>query len=188
MSTLITNEMAAPAPASAAERLQQARAIERAGGLPEAIKVYESAISEAERSAEFAVLSESLRRLAVLRHHRDDHTSARELCQRAWDVATRARNDVLAAEALNTLGGLELTTGSIADARRSFLRALELGGDLSRELRARVEQNLGIVANIQGDLYEALKRYERSLAAYKACSDDHGCAIAYHNLGMVSAD
>src|SRR5213083_2938647 len=75
----------------------------------------------------------------------------------------------------------------LEEAAKTFLRALELGGS-SRQLRARVQQNLGIVANIQGELNEALARYERSLAAYRECGDDHGCAIAYHNLGMVSAD
>src|SRR5216110_2340399 len=91
---------------------------------------------------------------------------------------------LLAAEALNTLGGLDLAAGSLAQAATTFLRALDLGGS-SRRLRARVQQNLGIVANIQGELSEALARYERSLAAYRECGDDHGCAIAYHNLGMV---
>src|SRR6185436_12065904 len=66
-------------------------------------------------------------------------------------------------------------------------RVLDLGG-ASQALRARAEQNLGIVANIQGQLSEAVARYERSLDAYRNCGDEHGCAIAYHNLGMVSAD
>src|SRR5205823_5309325 len=50
------------------------------------------------------------------------------------------------------------------------------------------QQNLGILANIQGDFDEALARYGRSLAAYCESNDDHGRAIAYHNLGMASAD
>src|SRR2546422_8366167 len=54
--------------------------------------------------------------------------------------------------------------------------------------RARVQQNLGILANIQGDLDEAVARYERSLAAYRDCGDPHGCAITYHNLGMRSEE
>src|SRR5437667_150837 len=33
-----------------------------------------------------------------------------------------------------------------------------------------------------------IARYERSLDAYRDCGDEHGCALAYHNLGMVSAD
>src|SRR5947207_349108 len=172
---------------SAADLLAAARRGERTGCVAEAINGYEAAIAEAERAGEGAVLAEALRRLAILRRHRDEPAWARELCQRSYEVARQIGNDLLAAEALNTLGGLDLAAGSLAQAARTFLRALDLGGS-SRQLRARVQQNLGIVANIQGDQTEALARYERSLAAYRDCGDEHGCAIAYHNLGMVSAD
>jgi len=171
----------------AADLLHEARTRERAAAIPEAIAAYEAAIAAAEPAGEQAVLAEALRRLAVVRHQRGQSADARELCHRSHAVANRARNPVLAAEALNTLGGIELATDAIADARRNFLRALDLGGQ-SRALRARVEQNLGIVANIQGDLDEAVARYGRSLEAYRASHDEHGCAIAYHNLGMASAD
>src|SRR3989442_1025286 len=171
----------------AADLLHEARGRERAGCIPEAMACYESAIAAAEKTREPAVLAEALRRLAVVRYQRDDSARARELCQRSYDVARQIDNDLLAAEALNTLGVLDLKTGSLEGARMNFLRALELGGQ-SRELWARVEQNLGILANIQGELYEALTRYGRSLEAYRGAGDEHGCAIAYHNLGMVSAD
>src|SRR2546426_847788 len=171
----------------AADLLHEARGRERAGCIPEAMACYESAIAAAEKTREHAVLAEALRRLAVVRYQRDDSARARELCQRSYDVARQIDNDLLAAEALNTLGVLDLKTGSLEGARMNFLRALELGGQ-SRELWARVEQNLGILANIQGELYEALTRYGRSLEAYRGAGDEHGCAIAYHNLGMVSAD
>src|SRR5437762_6600675 len=172
---------------SAADLLAAALRGERTGYVAEAIDGYEAAIAEAERAGEGAVLAEALRRLAILRRHRDEPAWARELCQRSYEVARQIGNDLLAAEALNTLGGLDLAAGSLAQAATTFLRALDLGGS-SRRLRARVQQNLGIVANIQGDQTEALARYERSLAAYRDCGDTHGCAIAYHNLGMVSAD
>ena len=171
----------------AADLLHEARARERAARIPEAVASYEAAIAAAELAEEQAVLAEALRRLAVVRHHRGESAEARELCRRSHAVARRAGNGVLAGEALNTLGGIDLETDAVAQARQHFLRALELGGQ-SRELRARVEQNLGIVANIQGDVDEALARYGRSLEAYRASNDEHGCAIAYHNLGMASAD
>jgi len=170
-----------------ATALQQARERERAGCLPEAIERYEAAIATADRLGDHTVLAEALRRLAVVRHHRGEADEARELCLRSYGVALHLADDVLAAEALNTLGGLDLTTGSLEEAHDTFLQALELGG-ASQALRARVEQNLGIVANIQGQLTEAVARYERSLDAYRNAGDEHGCAIAYHNLGMVSAD
>lgn len=174
-------------PPHAAALLQDARERQRAGAIPEAIGCYEIAIRMAEDAGEPAVLAEALRRLAIVRQQRDESAQARDLCRRSYDVACRIGHDGLAAEALNTLGGLDLATGSLEHARDAFLRALELGGS-SRELRARVQQNLGILANIQGDLDEAVARYERSLAAYRECGDPHGCAITYHNLGMVNAD
>src|SRR5216110_2308014 len=163
---------------SAADLLRDARAGERAARIPEAIASYEAAIAGAERGGQHLVLAEALRRLAVVRHRRGDSADARELCRRSHAVSRHACDTVLAGEALNTLGGIDLETDAIADARQHFLRALELGGQ-SRELRARVEQNLGILANIQGDFDEALARYRRSLDAYRASNDEHGCEIAY---------
>ena len=141
----------------AADLLHEARARERAARIPEAIASYEAAIAAAELAEEQAVLAEALRRLAVVRHHRGESAEARDLCRRSHAVARRAGNGVLAGEALNTLGGIDLETDAVAQARQHFLRALELGGQ-SRELRARVEQNLGVLANIQGDVDEALAR------------------------------
>src|SRR5438309_11050207 len=184
----VSNPPGSGAPARpAADLLRDARAGERAARMPEAIAAYEAAIVAAERAGEHLVLAEALRRLAVVRHRRGDSADARELCRRSHAVSRHAGDTVLAGEALNTLGGIDLETDAIADAREHFLRALELGGQ-SRELRARVEQNLGILANIQGDFDEAVARYRRSLAAYRACNDAHGCAIAHHNPGMASAD
>ncbi len=171
----------------AGDHLHEARARERAGCIPEAMECYQAAIATAERTGERTVLAEALRRYAVVRYRRNESAEARALCQRSFAAAREIGNEVLAAEALNTLGGIHLKTGSLEEARRVFLQALELGGP-SRELGARVEQNLGILANIQGDLDDALGHYGRSLEAYRASGDEHGCAIAYHNLGMISAD
>src|SRR3989449_10313729 len=171
----------------AVDLLHEARARERAASIPEAIASYQAAVAAAERAGERAVLAEALRRLAVLRHRRGESAEARELCRRSHAVACHAGNPVLAGEALNTLGGIDLETDAVADARGNFLCALELGGQ-SRELRARVEQNLGILANIQGNLGEAVAHYEGSLEAYRASNDEHGCAIAYANLGIAHTD
>ena len=172
---------------SAADLLHDARARERANSIPEAVRSYEAAIAAAAEERQTAVLAESLRRLAVLRHHRNESDDARALCRKSYAVAHDAGNALLAAEALNTLGGIDLETDAVADARRNFLHALELGGQ-SREVRARVEQNLGVLATIQGDFDEALARYRQSLETYRASNNEHGCAIAYHNLGIASMD
>jgi putative nucleotidyltransferase with HDIG domain len=169
----------------AADLLHEARGRERSGCIPEAIEAYAATIAVANQTAERTVMAEALRRLSILRYRRDEFAEAQELCRKSYQVAQEIGNQLLAAEAMNTMGAQALTSGSLEEARKNFLTALELGGE-SRELRARVDQNLGILANIQGDLDEASTRYALSLDAYRSSGDEHGCALAYHNMGMVS--
>src|SRR6476660_4272083 len=95
----------------AAALLHHARGQEQAGCLPEAVERYETAIAAAERAGDATVLAEALRRLAVLRHYRNDTDAARQLCHRSHEVARDADHSLLAAEALNTLGVLDLKSG-----------------------------------------------------------------------------
>lgn len=171
----------------AIDLLHEARTLERSGCAPEALERYQEAISAATRDGDSSTHAEALRRLAVLKHQRGESTEARALCGESARVARAAGKLHLAAESLNTLGCIDLSTGSLSDARTNFIDALALGG-ASQELEARVEQNLGVIANIQGDLEEAIRRYTHSLEAYRAGANEHGCAIACHNLGLVSAD
>src|SRR2546428_9092917 len=139
MSTLLPPAAPTPAPVGGTRRggelLHEARERERAGCIPEAIECYESAIALAEQGEEQTVLAEALRRLAVLRHHGNESARARELCRRSLTVARSIGSDVLAAEALNPLGGLDLTTGSLGHPAQAFLEALYVGGR-GRELAA----------------------------------------------------
>lgn len=167
--------------------LAEARRLDRAGQLTEAIGAYHAAAAEAESHGARAVLAEALRRLAVVCFHRGDRDAARDLCRRSHQVASAGGDPVLAAEALNTLGGLEFEGGQLESARAHYDLALTQGGS-DPHLRGRIEQNLGIIANIRGDLTEALAHYQASLRAFEAAEDLRGCAIAYHNLGMISAD
>ncbi len=171
----------------AGDLLAIARKREREGSPDQATEAYELAIEMADQSGDSSVLAESLRRLGVVQHNRDDQAVARRLCQRSYEVASVAGHYILAAEALNILGIIEFETGAIPAAREIYRRALAVGGS-NLELRARIEQNLGILSNIQGDLPEALQHYQRSLDACRSVGDEHGCAIAYHNLGMISSD
>lgn len=94
---------------------------------------------------------------------------------------------VLAAEALNCLAGFDIESASYDSARARFLEALDLGRE-SAPLRGRIEQNLGILANIRGDLDDALLHYREALAAFERAGDRRGAAIVHHNLGMINAD
>jgi putative nucleotidyltransferase with HDIG domain len=165
--------------------LTEAQDAERDGRLPEAILVYERAIIAAERSQQLELMSEGLRRLGAVCDRRDDRARARALCQRSFDVACEIGNTRLAAEALNVLGTVELHSGRMPEARATFERALELGPP-EGDIQARVEGNLGIIANIEGDVGSALAHYHRSLEASREAGDRGKCAIAYVNLGITS--
>jgi len=171
----------------AADHLREGRERERGGEVGEALAAYQLAIAAGEKSGDMALVAEALRRLGVARHHRGERSLARDLCERSRQIAAGLGDPVLAGEALNALAGFEFEAGAIEAARDRFHEALALGG-ASAGLRGRIEQNLGILANIQGGLTAALAHYQRSLEAFEASGDERGCAIAYHNMGMVSAD
>lgn len=171
----------------AAGLLREALRCDREGRTAEALERYAAAVRAAETGRQEAVLAEALRRSGVVRHRGNEPAVARDLCRRSYEVAVGIGDDRLAAEALNALAGFALESGELDAARETYHRALALGG-ASDETRGRIERNLGILANIRGDLAAARAHYERSLAAGERAGDERGCAIAYHNLGMLSAD
>lgn len=172
---------------SAEQLLHEGRHHDLAGRLTEAMGCYRTALDLTEPGEEPRLRSDALRRLAVLYHVRSEPEVARELCERSLDTAMRAGAHDLAADACNALGGFALEQGDLAEAQEQYTRALQLAGE-NITLLGKVEQNLGIVANIRGDWSEALDHYTRSLAAYATTSDNRGCAFAHHNLGMIHAD
>ena len=155
--------------------------------MPDALLSYQAAIRLAEQGADHAALAETLRRMSVVHYQRDEPDVALALCRRSYDTALLLGDAALAAEALNTLGGMEVDRGRMPEARQLLEEAVARGGS-HPGLRSRVEQNLGIMASIQGDYDAAMRHYTSSLEACRAGADDKGCAIAYHNLGMISAD
>ncbi|HEU4829463.1 MAG TPA: tetratricopeptide repeat protein, partial [Gemmatimonadales bacterium] len=187
--TPLTSVQPAPVEGAGCPRmfLQAAISQERSGSLDEALRGYEAVADQAERESDRATYSEALRRMAVVHQRRGDAGAARELCERSLGVAAEIGDDLLGAESLNTLASFDFEMGNMDLARQRYQRALRLGGDHA-PLRGRVEQNLGILCNIQGDHEGAVAHYARSLEAFEWVGDDRGRAIAYHNLGMVHAD
>jgi putative nucleotidyltransferase with HDIG domain len=167
--------------------LHEARAQERAGAIAKAFESYRAAVAEAVTAGAASVEAEALRRLAVLHHHRNERDTARGLGGRSLAIAQEIGDQVLAGEALNVLGGFAFESGAMDEARGRYQEALGLGGT-DPGLRGRIEQNLGILANIQGDHAQAMLHYRRALEGFDVSGDRKGQAIAHHNLGMVSAD
>ncbi len=170
-----------------AERLAEAQASERAGEVGRAVRLYHGAIQAATASGTNGVLGDALRALSILHHRRNEPETARALCRRSHDLGVRVGDQRLVARALNTLAGFAFETGAMLEARRLFTEALAVAASLP-EIAARVEHNLGMLDAVQGDLDSAILHYQRSLAAHEGAGDEHGQALAHHNLAVISMD
>ena len=166
--------------------LEEGRQHELAGRSTEAMECYAAIIDLAGVEGDQQARAEALRCLSVLHHLRAEQDVAAELCRRSRAVAIEAGVADLAAEADNALAGFALERGELEVAAELCGAALEVAGE-NPALRAKIEQNLGLVANIRCEWDLALEHYNRSLEAYRSISDTAGCATAHHNLGMMHA-
>jgi tetratricopeptide (TPR) repeat protein len=175
------------ASSSAEELLREGRGHDLGCRSAEAMECYAAVIDLTADGEEPRIRAEALRRLAVLHHLRAEPEIARDLCQRSREVAVEAQAVDLAADASNALAGFALERGDLVEAERQYGAALQLASG-NPSLVGKIEQNLGIVANIRGEWPLALEHYRRSLTGYETASDERGCALAHHNLGMIRAD
>jgi putative nucleotidyltransferase with HDIG domain len=161
---------------------------EQGGRLDDAVRAFVAAAASASAAPwDLAAKAEALRRHGSIKRRRQDFDSALALCRESCAVAAAVPDDELTAEAMNGLGAAYLERGDPAAAEAALEQALALGRHRPA-LRGRIEQNLGIVANIRGDYRTAFAHYEQSLEAFRAAGDMRMCAIAYHNLGKINAD
>ncbi len=92
----------------------------------------------------------------------------------------------LEVRALNVCGAIALERGGIGEATFFFTRAQEEALEQNDLATAgRCANNLGIVANLQGDYDRAVGAYTRAIASYQQAHCDRGVAESRHNLGIT---
>jgi tetratricopeptide (TPR) repeat protein len=95
------------------------------------------------------------------------------------------RDRTLEVRALNVCGAIALERGGIEQATYFFTRALEEAtDDNDMATVGRCANNLGIIANMQGDYRRAVLAYSRAIGAYKEAHHDRGMAESRHNLAI----
>ncbi|MEO8448664.1 MAG: tetratricopeptide repeat protein [Gemmatimonadota bacterium] len=170
---------------SALDHLHAGRQHDRAARLDQAAASYEAALDA--NTGDPAIDAEALRHLAIVRVLQSRPVEAEALCRRSINLSRPLGDTSLVALGLNALGGICLERGELDQAKVAFEEAGAL--DVSdKDLAARIEQNLGIIANVRGQWTVARTHYTKSLAAFEQTGDAHGAAVAHHNLGMISAD
>ena len=168
------------------ELLSQAAERELAGDWDAADRLYRSAFQRAAREEECETLVKVVRKQAVVRGRRGLTEEAEDLAYLAYEIADRCGDGPAAARLLGVLGFLRYSVEDFPGARdfyeRSLARARRESAD---EVIGIVCMNLGVLANIRGDLAEARMLYLESIGATVRSDDRRIATMAYNNLGKV---
>lgn len=111
----------------------------------------------------------------------------------AWQWAMRAQNQAraigdrtLEVRSINVCGSVALEGGGIDAARECFTAAHEAGLQSNEMVSVgRSANNLGVIAEMQGDDSQAVAAFTRALAAYERAQYPRGIVESYHNLAIA---
>jgi tetratricopeptide (TPR) repeat protein len=173
--------------AGAERTLAHGREAQCAGQMAVALECFAQAVDLAQATGDRELEAAARRHLAVVHHLRGEARAALRLCLQSRDLALEIGHDRLAAEALIALANLHYEEGRLSAALAQYRLAAKFGAS-DVEIRARVAQNLGMLASVQGRLDQAVEHYDEALNLYEAHGDHYGQAMVHHNLGMVHAD
>jgi tetratricopeptide (TPR) repeat protein len=137
----------------------------------------------APREAELALLyAEALMRLG----------REREALRQLLDVEPALRHEGARGphrSAVNMLGAARLALGELEEAVSAFGQALELATEAEDLLvLARATNNLGAIANMQGEHQRALSHYRLALPTFQRLGQHRGLASSYHNIAITCRD
>ena len=166
--------------------LAEAREAERAGRRPRARELFERILHELPHGDVSRFAAALLRWIGRTWFDDGDLDAAGDCYEAALSIAETMGDEACAAHAVNMIAGVCWRRGAPDEAEKLYLRGLELGtrgGD--RTLVAMIEQNLGIIANMQGDFQGALRRYTASLDGYRTLGLTSYIAPLLNNLGML---
>jgi hypothetical protein len=173
----------------AAEGNRRGWALEQTGAWDEAAAAYSAAFRLAVCAGAPEPMADAVRGGARVRHRQGRLEEADEMARLGEQLAVLHDLPRAAARAVNVRAMIRIALQDLDGARALFGRAME-GARRTRddELLGLVAQNLGALANIQGDLREARLLYLESVAAAVRSGNKANAMMAYNNLGMLAAD
>ena len=169
--------------------LARAEELERTGDPAAAELAYAEVFRSAWRARQPQHLAVALRKQAHLRCRRGAHEDARDLAVLAFEIADRMGQEGELAWAENQLAVIFHHMQRWGEARRHYQRALARareGGDDA--LVGFTCLNLGVVAQMRGNLGEARPLYLESIAASTRAGESVSAAFGYNNLGLLARD
>jgi putative nucleotidyltransferase with HDIG domain len=168
--------------------IEEARVAAASGHRELARRRFESALyllRSPEQASEAAAIFRNIGHL----YFEDGDFGAGEDCLEVARAVAEATGDSSAlARTTNALANGYWLRGRLDDAQRLYMQAgaeARMVGDVT--LAAMVEQNLGTIANMRGDLSSAIRHYETSLAGYRELGLDEQVGNLLNNMGMAYA-
>lgn len=166
-----------------------AETLEAGGDWVDARRAYHDLFWRALRGGRGEEAVNALRGGARVLFRSGSYEEAEELAELTREIATRSGLPQAAARATNLCAAIRYAQQDWATAEQEYQHAMEMALDVGDdELIGLTCQNLGILANIRGDLGEARIRYLESVGSFVRCGSESSAATAYNNLGMVCAD
>lgn len=164
---------------------EEADAVERAGDPASARALYERVLGALGEDVDLCP-AEAMRRIAGCLHQLGDFQAAKDVLEAA--LASASAQGTLTAEALvlNSLASVEQALGRFDDAEVLYMRA-RTRAVAGREptIVTMVDQNLGALAESQGNVGEALQRFAQALGAYEALGVDEHRASLLCRVGQL---
>lgn len=169
--------------------VEEARAAERASRYEVARSRYEAALHRLRHPDHAPLASALLRWIGKTHEATGDFETALDCYEVALAVARACGATADVAHVLNCRAILMWRRGRLEDAEELYREARSLATEANEwTLVAMVDQNLAIVANVQGDYELARARYGRSLEQYRALGLEEYVGPLLNNIGKLHTD
>jgi tetratricopeptide (TPR) repeat protein len=167
---------------AAVRELLAGERLELSGDYPAAAAAYRSLTA----SADALTAAEAYFRLGRVNWRQSRFDTALADFESARALAHRLGVGELEARVANGIGAVHYAKGEYAAARSAYAEAQRLTSDGA--MLGKIVLNLGVIANIEGDLEGALVQYEEAHRLFQQNGDRASATLALHNRGMVEAD
>ncbi|MDQ6691067.1 MAG: tetratricopeptide repeat protein [Gemmatimonadota bacterium] len=167
--------------------VEEAKLAEREGRWSDAAVSYECLVRDP-LAHEQTRLS-ALRWLGRVYLEQGNRGAAMDVLEAAVAAATAAGSASKIAQALNVVAIVHQTSGDLDRAEFIYREARVTAESIrDSEAMAMIDQNLGTVASIRGDIRGALASFQRSLAGYRALGMLDHAAQVLNNIGLAYTD
>jgi tetratricopeptide (TPR) repeat protein len=169
--------------------IDRAADLARLGDWDAAAAVYAHLFQHSAKQRDLSGLIDALRGSAHARRCQGKYGEAQDLAELRYEIAERHGLIAEAARATRMIGVIHYIRGNLGAAKALYEKALTVLRDVGDDEQVGFTcQNLGVIANIHGDLREARFFYLESISAAIRAVRPANAMHAYNNLAMVCAD